>query len=197
MRRKSTSIFRFTDTAGFIYIYPIISQSYSKCNQKSLKPDRIDPANHKFCPKNLNRASKCTFTMDKSKGTYLWSQCTLWLPASTTKGTACLWAASATMFSPIGAITPPLAITAWAPTMTFHHKIILNTWLTYNWTVERKMTKKKIESSSITMFTREIMAKIAESVINVVCRPLATNSFARRCPWYLSQHHSKEYKQNS
>lgn len=44
----------------------------------------------------------------------------MWIPASTTKGTACLWAANATIFNPTGAITPPLAITAWAPTITYN-----------------------------------------------------------------------------
>lgn len=49
---------------------------------------------------------------------------TLWIPARTTKGTACLWAASATIFNPTGAITPPLLITAWAPTITFRREEI-------------------------------------------------------------------------
>jgi len=41
---------------------------------------------------------------------------------------------------------------------------------------------------SHTMFTREINAKTAESEITVVCKPLAANSFARICPWYLIAH---------
>lgn len=48
----------------------------------------------------------------------MYKKSTLWLPATTTKGTACLWAASATMFIPTGAMTPPFAIIACAPTMT-------------------------------------------------------------------------------
>lgn len=46
-------------------------------------------------------------------------QHTLWVPATTTNGTACFLAASATMFNPTGPKTPPLAITAWTPTTTF------------------------------------------------------------------------------
>lgn len=42
--------------------------------------------------------------------------------------------------------------------------------------------KKKILRMRPTMFTLDIMAKTAESVISVVCKPLATNSLARRWP---------------
>ena len=39
-------------------------------------------------------------------------------------------------------------------------------------------------AATIAMFAWEIMAKTADSVICVVCRPLVTNPFARRCPWW-------------
>jgi len=44
---------------------------------------------------------------------------------------------------------------------------------------------QKFTSESPTIFTLEIIAKLAESAMTVVCRPLAANSFARRCPRYL------------
>jgi len=59
----------------------------------------------------------------------------------------------------------------------------------------------KFTPESHTIFTLEIIAKHAESAITVLCKPLAANSFARRCPRYLIayanniQWFSEEYKQ--
>ena len=53
---------------------------------------------------------------------------------------------------------------------------------------QKNRQEKKNTKLSHTMFTREIMAKTAESVIKVVCKPLVTSSFARRCPWYLVEY---------
>lgn len=54
----------------------------------------------------------------------------------------------------------------------------------------QKYARQK-EADELTMFTLEIIANTAESVITVVCKPRETNSLARRCPWYLHRGREK------